>query len=374
MTLQPLKGLKILDFSTLLPGPMASLILAEAGAEVLKVERPNSGEEMRRYDPKWGGEAINFALLNRNKKSLAINLKDKRILNLIRPLIEDADILIEQFRPGVMDRLGLGYKAVSALNEKIIYCSITGYGQTGPKADFAAHDLNYVADTGLLDLSHGTLDEPVIPPALIADIAGGTYPAVINILLAIIARMQTNKGCHLDIAMTDHLFALSYWAIGKGAVTGVWPENGAEVFTGGSPRYQLYPTQDGRILACAALEQKFWDRFCELIDLAPDLRDDENDPQATRKAIQAIIGQRPARDWQKLFYSEDCCCNIVRTLNEALQDQHYRTRGLFDHLLENAQGDTLPAMVVPVVPQFRDHPDHAKSAPALGSHNDSILK
>jgi len=133
MTLQPLKGLKILDFSTLLPGPMASLILAEAGAEVLKIERPNSGEEMRHYDPKWGGEAMNFALLNRNKKSLAVNLKDKRILNLIKPLIEDADILIEQFRPGVMDRLGLGYKAVSELNEQIIYCSITGYGQTGPK-------------------------------------------------------------------------------------------------------------------------------------------------------------------------------------------------------------------------------------------------
>jgi len=167
---------------------------------------------------------------------------------------------------------------------------------------------------------------------------------------------------------------LSYWAIGKGAVTGVWPENGADTFTGGSPRYQLYPTQDQRILACAALEQKFWDRFCELIDLPENLRDDKIDPIATRNAIRDIIGQKPTRDWQKLFYSEDCCCNIVRTLYEALQDQHYRTRGLFDHLLENSQGDTLPALVVPVVSQFRDHPDRPKSAPALGSHNDSILK
>lgn len=374
MSYQPLNGLKVLDFSTLLPGPMASLILAEAGAEVLKIERPGTGEELRQYQPKWGREAVTFALLNRGKYSLALNLKNRNNLQLIKPLIEEADVLIEQFRPGVMDRLGLGYQAVSQINEKIIYCSITGYGQTGPKSDMAAHDLNYIADTGLLALSRGADTAPTVPPALIADIAGGTYPAVINILLALINRHQNDIGAHLDIAMTDHLFALSYWAIGEGAATGSWPENGAALLTGGSPRYQLYQTEDGQILACAALEQKFWDRFCELIELDPALRDDAANGQATRNAVKTIIATRPAREWQRLFFGEDCCCNIVRTLPEALQDQHYRSRGLFDQLLENEDGAAIPAMVVPVAGQFRGDPDEPKSAPALGGHNDTILK
>lgn len=221
-----LEGLKVLDFSTLLPGPMASLFLAEAGADVIKVERPGQGEEMRSYEPKWGRDSINFAMLNRGKKSLALNLKDEADIKKIEPLLRFADVVIEQFRPGVMKRLGLGYEDVRAIKPDIIYCSISGYGQDGPNALRAGHDMNYIGDAGLLALSSGPSATPVVPPALIADIAGGTYPAVFNILMALLARNAGKGGAHLDISMADNLFPFMYWAMGDGqsgrAMAGQW--------------------------------------------------------------------------------------------------------------------------------------------------------
>jgi len=374
MTIQPLSGIKVLDFSTLLPGPMAGLVLAEAGAEVIKIERPGEGEEMRKYQPRWGREAVNFAMLNRGKKSLALNLKDPQALKLLRPLLEEADVLLEQFRPGVMDRLGLSYSAVHRINPRLIYCSITGYGLSGPKADVAGHDMNYMGETGLLSLAMGTAEHPVVPPVLVADLAGGTYPAVVNILLALMQRRHTGEGTHLDIAMTDHLFMLVYWAIGQGLVTGNWPGNGVGPFTDGSPRYRLYPSQDGPFVAAAPLEQKFWDRFCQLIELPEPLRDDSVDPAATMSAVCDIIAAKPASHWQRVFYGEDCCCSIVQNLEDALKDSHFRERGLFNHILTNEEGSVLPAVPVPVVPQFRSSPDEPKAAPALGAHNDELLK
>src|SRR5918994_7171217 len=245
---QPLAGIKVLDFSTLLPGPMASLMLAEAGAEVIKIERPGLGEDMRHYEPRWGRDSAFFALLNRGKKSLALDLKNARQPALLEPLLRDADVLIEQFRPGVMERLGLGYEAVSEINPRIVYCSITGYGQSGPKAGLAGHDINYVGDAGLLALSLGDPERPTVPPVLAADLAGGSYPALVNILLALIQRERTGRGTHLDVAMTENLFMLMPWALGQGLAAGRWPKPGAELLTGGSPRYQIYRTADGRHL------------------------------------------------------------------------------------------------------------------------------
>ena len=373
-TVQPLTGVKVLDFTTLLPGPMAGLVLAEAGAEVLKVERPGYGEEMRLYVPKWGREAIGFALLNRGKKSLAIDLKDRRSLKLMEPLIEEADVLIEQFRPGVMERLGLGYEALSRINPRLVYCSITGYGATGPKADVAGHDLNYIGDTGLLSLSMGPAEQPVVPPALVADLAGGSYPAIVNILLALLLREKTGQGAHIDIAMTDNMFMLMTWAIGQGLVTGEWPESGQALVTGGTARYQIYPASDGRFVAAAPIEQKFWENFCDLIELPDELRDDKKNPEATLAEARRIIASKPSDEWKRVFYHQDCCCSIVQTLKEALTDQHFLDRGLFDHVLENEEGDSIPATVVCVSPQFRGSPTARKSAPAVGSHNDVILK
>ncbi len=373
-TTLPLSGVKVLDFTTLLPGPMAALVLAEAGADVLKIERPGTGEDMRHFEPKWGREAVGFAMLNRGKKSLALDLKERRSLKILEPLIQEADVLIEQFRPGVMERLGLGYDSVARINPKIVYCSITGYGATGPKADVAGHDLNYIGDTGLLSLSMGPADKPVVPPALVADIAAGSYPAIVNILLALLQRERTGAGTHLDIAMTDNLFMFMTWAIGQGLVTGQWPDSGGELVTGGTARYHIYPTKDGRFVAAAPIEQKFWERFCELIELPEELRDDRKDPDATLKAAREIIAAGASGEWRRKFYREDCCCSIVRTLQEAMADTHFLERGLFDYVLENEEGDSIPATSVCVVPQFRESPTIAKSAPAVGAHNDEILK
>jgi len=373
MTEQPLSGLRVLDFTTLLPGPMATLLLAESGAEVIKIERPVTGEDLRSYQPRWGREAVSFAVLNRGKKSLSIDLKDAGACDLLKPLIREADIVIEQFRPGVMHRLGLGYEALSTLNPKLIYCSITGYGATGPKALCAGHDLNYIGDTGILSLSMGSTNHPVIPPVLIADLAGGTYPAVVNILLALLAREKTGQGCHLDIAMTDNMFMLSYWASAAGNLGGEWPQNGGELLTGGSPRYQIYPTKDGEFVAVAALEDRFWARFCQLAELGGELDHDKSQPEASIRRVAAVIAARPAHYWRDLFTGEDCCCSVVENLQRAIEDPHFKARGLFDHRLVNENGDELPALSIAVVPHFRDDAARPKSAPGLGAHNDELL-
>jgi alpha-methylacyl-CoA racemase len=361
--MQPLAEIRVVDFSTLLPGPLASLLLAEAGAEVIKIERPGRGDEMRSYEPKLGDDSVNFALLNRGKRSITVDLKDLAQRERLMPLLRKADVLIEQFRPGVMDRLGLGYGALESENPRLVYCSITGYGQSGPKAKVAAHDLDYIAETGLLHLSAGSDGAPVVPPALIADIAGGAYPAVINILLALQQRERTGKGCRLDVAMCDHLFTLMYWALGNGFTAGRWPRAGGELVTGGSPRYRIYRTADDRFLAAAPLEQRFWERFCALIGLEDRYRDDARDPAATIDRVAEIVRGRDAAGWQELFRGEDVCCAIVASLEEALDDPHFRARGLFDHVLE-AGGRSIPALPVPVAPEFRN--GDGKTYPALG--------
>lgn len=357
----------MLDFSTLLPGPMASLLLAEAGAEVIKIERPGGGDDMRRYAPAWGGDGASFALLNRGKRSLALDLKAPADREKLEPLLARADILIEQFRPGVMERLGLGHAALEARNPGLIYCSITGHGQSGPRRDVAGHDLNYMGDAGLLSLSHGRAAAPVVPPALVADIAGGAYPAVMNILLALRERDATGRGRRLDIAMTDNLFPFAFWAMGEGLATGRWPGSGEGLLTGGTARYRLYPTADGRLVAAAPIEQKFWETFCALIALPAALRDDQADPEATISAVAGLIAAHGSAHWRVLFAGEDCCCSIVATLEEAMADPQFKERGLFAHRLANAEGASMPALPVPIDPAFRRPPGVPVAAPALGA-------
>ena len=299
--MRPLEGCLVLDFSTLLPGPLATLLLAEAGAEVIKIKRPGSSD------------MPSLAELNRGKRCLVLDLKQPDDHQQLQPLLARADVLVEQFRPGVMDRLGLGYEDVAAINPTIVYCSITGYGQQGPKSGVAGHDLNYIAETGLLSLSMGTPSQPVIPPVLIADIAGGSYPAVMNILLALRERELTGRGRHLDVSMTDNLFPLM---LGRSVVTGV------------SARYRLYVTKDGRMLAVGALEQKFWDTFCAVIDLDPRLRDDAIDPKATASRVAEVVASETADTWARRIDGRDCCCSIVASVEEAMNDPHFAARAV----------------------------------------------
>lgn len=352
MMAKPLEGIKVLDFTTLLPGPLATLILAEAGAEVTKIERPG-GEDLRRYPPFIGQTSAAFALLNRGKICREVDLKDSVARKALIPLVKETDVLVEQFRPGVMERLGLGFDELKEINPGLIYCSITGYGQTGIRAGEAGHDINYLALTGLLALSHGSSECPAMPPTQIADIGGGSFPAVMNILLALLQRERSGEGARIDIAMADAMFTFAVFAHAELAATGKVPPNGEALLTGGSPRYQLYFTNDGEAIAVGALEQKFWIAFCDAIGLPEDLRKDTVNPAATRAAIRDLVSRRTRAEWEPVLAKADCCATPVKTLAEAMNDPHFLERGLFDHRIT---GLTKPAIaaVVPIDPQFRD--------------------
>jgi alpha-methylacyl-CoA racemase len=359
---QPLSGIVVLDFTTLLPGPLATLMLAEAGADVIKIERPG-GEELRGYPPQIDGESAVYALLNRGKRSVALDLKAPDARARLAPLLARCDVVVEQFRPGVMARLGFGYDDVKAVNPRAVYCSITGYGQDGPRRGEAGHDLNYIAATGLLALSHGPMDRPTVPPGLIADIAGGAMPAVMNILLGLRRRDATGEGCFIDIAMTDAMFTFAWHALASGFAGKGFPAPGVGRLTGGSPRYQLYPTRDGRLVACAALEQKFWLAFCAAIGLSGPLIDDRMDATATAEAVAAIIASRTAQEWAPVFAEADCCVTLVTDLDHAVADPHFTGRGLFAHEIVAANGAVMPALPVPIDPGFRGAPRAVPTTP-----------
>jgi alpha-methylacyl-CoA racemase len=362
--MKPLEGVLVADFTTLLPGPLATLLLAEAGAEVVKIERPG-GEDVRHFPPFWGGQSAAFAFLNRGKKSLVADLKRDSDKSRVFDLVDRADVLVEQFRPGVMKRLGFGYEAVRARNPKIIYCSITGYGQEGPRRDEAGHDINYIGATGLLSLSPGSMDRPTVPPALIADIGGGSFPAVMNILLALIGRGKTGEGAYLDIAMSDAMFTFAWLALASRFSTGKPVEPEKLRHFGGSPRYQLYPTAGGKLVACGALEQKFWESFCATIGLPKEFVDDTRDPQATIEAVRAIIAAETASHWKPLFAKADCCVTIMATIEEAIADPHFVKRGLFDYQVSAPDGRTMPALPVPISPVLRVE-EKTRGFPPLG--------
>jgi alpha-methylacyl-CoA racemase len=358
---RPLSGIRVLDFSTLLPGPLATLLLAEAGADVLKVERPGVGDEMRTYVPRIGASSANFALLNRGKRSVVLDLKDPDDRERARAMATEADVVVEQFRPGVMDRLGLGYAQLSALHPGLVYCSITGYGQEGSQAQRAGHDLNYMAQAGLLDLTRDATGAPALPPILAADIAGGAYPAVINILMALHARLAGGRGVHLDLAMTDNLATLGYWVQAQYAGSATWPAPGGELLTGASPRYQIYRTSDGRYVAAAPLEERFWRRFCEVVELPEQWRDDSVDPAGTIAAVGERIGQRTAADWEALLAGEDVCCAVVATPEEA-----YAAHPPAPQHRVSGPGYDVPALPVPLAASLRPERS-AAPYPELGA-------
>ena len=366
--MQPLSGVVVLDFSTTLPGPLATLMLAEAGAEVTKIEPP-AGDSMRGYWPQWGADGAIFAMLNRGKKSLVLDLKDKAAVARVLEMVRHADIVVEQFRPGVMARLGLGYETLSAINPKLIYCSITGYGQTGPRAQDAGHDLNYVGETGFLALSMGEATDAVLPAAPIGDIGGGTYPAVVNILLALEERRRTGHGRHIDIAMSENVFTFAYWALAAGFGGGAWPKEGGHMVTGNSPRYRVYATRDGKGLVVAALEEKFWATFCDTIGLDKALRDDANNPSATAQTIAGIIASADAAEWSYRLAGKDCCVTLLTDLETAVRDPHFAARGVFDARVANETGGEMPALPIPIAREFRVSPDGVLSSPALGVAN-----
>jgi alpha-methylacyl-CoA racemase len=279
-------------------------------------------------------------------------------------------VIVEQFRPGVMNRLGLGFRDACGLNPRIVYCSITGFGQDGPDAQTAAHDLNYQARTGLLALTCDATGAPGMPPMLAADLAAGAYPAVINILLALRQRDLDGQPRHLDVSMTDNLFALMYWGLGNGWAGGRWPRAGEELVTGGSARYRIYRTADGAYLAAAPLEERFWRTFVDSIGL-PELAD--ADPmQDVRAQVAERIAQQPLAYWRERFAGLDVCVSEVVGLEQAVQDPHFVQRGLFRRTVSTRTDARTTALPTPVDPQFLAEAADA-ATPALGQHDAEVF-
>lgn len=361
--MQPLADIRVLDFSTLLPGPLATLLLAEAGADVIKIERPG-GDEMRDYAPRWGESGGAFAMLNRGKRSVIADLRDETHRHAVQELARSADVILEQFRPGTLSKYALAYEDVKIHNPRIIYCSITGYGQTGPDHRKAGHDINYLADTGVLSLSLGQPGYRVIPPVAIADIAGGSYPAVMNILMALRHRDINGMGVHLDIAMAENMFTMAYLPLAAGLLKGEWPENGSTLVTGASPRYSIYDTSDGKTIAVGALEDKFWNALMDALGVREDLRDDRRDPVATMREVARLFAQGSADHWDRVFSSTDCCCTIVRSLGTAVSEPQFAARQVFARKVRNESGAQLPALPVPIDPAFRPAAKEAIAAPS----------
>jgi len=347
----PLTGIRVVDFSALLPGPLATLLLAEAGADVIKIEKPG-GDDMRHFPPLMQGRSAAYRLLNNGKHVIELDLKSDRGKAEAIDLVRTADVLVEQFRPGVMERLGLDYQSMQAVNAKLIYCSISGYGQTGPRTFEAGHDINYIGNTGLLAQSWGRAANPVLPPAQIADIGGGSFPAVINILLALINRERSGQGCHIDIAMCDAMFTFALFAQAFAAAGAPVQDKGSGLLTGGSPRYNIYPAKCGTPICVGALEEHFWQKLCDTIGIAPDERRDRDDPQRVRGLVAQAFLTRTADEWAPLLSDADCCATVLMTFDEAMSDPHFSDRGLFNHALNDIAG-FVPALPVPVAPIFR---------------------
>ena len=356
----PLAGVRVLDFSTLVPGPLASLLLADAGADVLKVERPDVGDDMRALEP------CDFANLNRGKRSIAIDLKDPSAAAELEPLIAQADVLVEQFRPGVMDRLGLGYERARSLNPRIVYCSITGYGQHGPLASKAGHDLNYLVDAGLLASARRSHPDgvPHLPPTLVADIGGGTYPAVVNILLALRSVEQSGQGVHLDVAMTENVFFWNWWTRTQVDVAGRSSDPGTTHPAGGSPRYALYAAADGAVVAVAAIEQRFWLRLCDMLGLPVELSREDADPATVQARLAERFSRHDGDHWRSLFDGVDVCVSIMTTPEDAYSHPHWAARRTFEETVTTAD-HRFAAIPSPLHHGFRRTDE--RPAPVLGA-------
>ncbi len=357
--MRPLDGIRVLDLTRLLPGASATQTLANFGAEVVKVEQPGRGDYARFMPPLIEGQGAMFTLLNRGKKSVALDLKNPRGRNALLTLAESADVLIESFRPGVLDRLGVGWDALRARNPRLIYVPLTGYGQTGARALDAGHDVNYMALGGALGEMEG------IPGVQFADLAGGAMQTVIGVLLALAAREKTGRGQLVDVAMLDGVVSLL-------TIPLTWLNAGAgeNILTGRYACYSVYGTADGRSLAVGALEPKFWNSVCEALGF-PEFAPDQfaGDPRRTgiKDAVSAAFLTRTAEEWLAAFARADACVTLVRSIAETFADEELRARGTVVRL------DGMDH--IGVTPKLEETPGElGGTPPALGEHTREVLR
>ncbi|BDG01563.1 CaiB/BaiF CoA transferase family protein [Anaeromyxobacter oryzae] len=367
----PLEGIRVLDLSRLLPGPYATLVLADLGADVVKVEDPGGGDWIRWMPPLAGAQSGAYHALNRNKRSLALDLARPDGRAAFLRLAGRADAIVESFRPGVLDRLGLGYEALRAVNPGLVLCSITGYGQDGPYATRAGHDLDYCAVAGVLALC-GPPEAPAPPGVQLADVAGGAWPAVTGMLAALVGRAATGRGAHVDVSMTEGALALLAMPLGIAAARGTPLARGRELLSGGAACYGVYETRDRRFVALGALEPKFFAAFCEAAG-RPELaeRQLEGGGAGPRAELEAIFASRTRDEWAAFAAAHDVCLAPVLEGDEPRADPQLAARGAFVEVDTPWEGRAIPGVASPV--RIRGVAAPRRPAPRLGEHGAEVL-
>lgn len=371
-----LEGVKILDLTRLLPGGYCSMLLADMGADVLKIEAPGEGDYMRRNPPMLKNMSALFAAINRNKRSMTLNLKRSEGKKIFGELLNKYDVLLEGNRPGVMDKLGFGYEAASRINPRLIYCSISGYGQDGPYRDEVGHDINYIGVAGVLAMTGVRGGPPVVPAVQIGDLAGGAMFAAVGILAALIGRSQTGKGRYIDVSMTDGVVSWLSIHAAKYFADGDKLERGQMRLSGQYPCYAVYQTKDGRHISLGALEEKFWVNFCRAVersDLAGKQFDDSDGPAGALHQVSGIFKQKTLGEWLEYLGPYDICVGPVNTIEDVFRDpQVLHRRMLFesDHPTEGK----LKQLGMPI--KFSDWSENVERLPAplLGEHTGSVLE
>ncbi|MED5463052.1 MAG: CoA transferase [Myxococcota bacterium] len=362
---KPLEGIRVLDLSRYLPGPYLTRMLADLGADIIKVESP-SGDPARYTPPQSGSYSALFGAVNAGKRSIVLDFKKEAGVAILKELVPHCDVVVESFRPGVATRLGIDYEQLSAINPRIIMCSISGFGQRGPLASVPGHDLNYIARAGVLGLFGPADAPPPVPGVQMADVAGGALTASTGVLAALIERDKTGKGRFLDISMTRSVLSLAATSTATLGL-GMDAPRGKDFLSGGVPCYQVYPTRDGRFMSLGALEPTFFATFCELAgvpELASSIYATGEEGDTVIAKLRELFLSKTQREWVELLQGAEVCCEPVKTMSEALEDPD----------LGLAQGDidgyrvVLPHLGVDL------STEGLSRAPHLGEHGEEILK
>lgn len=365
MKKKPLTGIKILDLTRLLPGPMCTLHLADMGADVLKIEELSVGDYARLIPPMQNKNSVFFHAINRNKRSVAIDLTKEEGRKLFLKLSEKADVVVESFRPGVVNKLGIDYDTLKKINPKLIYCSITGYGQTGPYRDKAGHDINFCAYSGVLERKG---EFPIIPDFQMSDIVGGSLNAAMGILAALVQQKMTGEGQYIDVSIMDGLVAHTTTALAQ-------VNHGEKSFlTGDLPCYSIYETSDKKYMALGAMEFKFWERFCKAID-----RDDlllfqmvvDEEAQRVYNEIATIFKSNTKEFWTVKFKDIDCCVSPVLSLKETLNNEQMKARNMVEIKNYPGEGEVLQFALPLKFSSFEFEIE--MPAPLLGEHTEQEL-
>jgi len=331
----PLKGIRILDFTRLYPGPLGTMMLADMGTEVIKIEDMNTPDYMRFYPPYIASESAGYLSVNRSKRSIALNLKHKKGVDIFFSLLPTADIVVEQFRPGVMDEISLGYEAARRVKDDIIYVSLTGYGQNGPYAQDAGHDINYIGYAGILSTTGSRKTGPIIPGPQIADVAGGAYMTIIACLSALWAREKTGQGQKVDVSMLDAILPLMTLQMAHYHAVGLAPDPREAALeaalSGGLACYGVYKCADGKYIALGILEVKFWKSFCEMVG-RPEWIDQQfvigEEAERLRGAIAALFKTRTRDEWIAAAKEYDTCLTPVLEIGEIETDPQVQARNM----------------------------------------------